>query len=161
MLGVTVETGIILEWLKNEGERVEKGEPLFVVEADKVTTEAESPASGILSKILLPVGEKVPVLTVIAVITEPGEELPSKYQVNVENKMVVKHAEVAHAYSKEAGAASPVTLSKNDQVRAVPAASGPLAGLCGSALRTARRGSRLLSAPHRDRRPRRLAPRPV
>ncbi len=79
MLGVTIETGIIVEWLKNEGDPVEKGESIFVVEADKVTTEVEAPASGILAKILLPAGEKVPVLTIVAIITEPGEEIPEEY----------------------------------------------------------------------------------
>ncbi len=65
MLGVTIETGIIVEWLKKEGDAVRKGESLFVVEADKVVTEVESPAAGVLAKILLPAGRKVPVLTVV------------------------------------------------------------------------------------------------
>lgn len=80
ILGITVETGVIVEWLKNEGDPVEKGESLFVVEMDKVTTEVESPATGILARILLPVGQKVSVLTVAAVITEPGEKLPTEYE---------------------------------------------------------------------------------
>lgn len=80
MLGVTIETGIIVEWLKKEGDSVQKGESLFVVEADKVVTEVESPATGILARIFLPVGQKVPVLTVVAVITQPGEVLASDYR---------------------------------------------------------------------------------
>ena len=80
MLGVTVENGKIIEWLKKEGDSVEKGESLFVVEADKVTTEVESPAAGILAKILLAEDEEVPVLTVVAIITEPGEAIPEQYQ---------------------------------------------------------------------------------
>ncbi len=79
MLGVTVEKGKIVEWLKNEGDTVEKGESIFVVEADKVTTEVESLASGILAKILLEAGIEVPVLTVVGVITEPGEAVPDHY----------------------------------------------------------------------------------
>lgn len=79
MLGVTIEKGTIVEWLKKEGDHVEKGESIFVVEVEKATTEVESPAAGILAKILLPVGQEVPVLTVAAIITEPGEEVPEKY----------------------------------------------------------------------------------
>lgn len=79
MLGVTVEKGTIVEWLKNEGDHVEKGESIFVVEVEKATTEVEAPVSGILAKILLPAGQEVPVLTVAAIITEPGEEVPEKY----------------------------------------------------------------------------------
>lgn len=79
MLGVTIENGIIVEWLKNEGDSVQKGESLFVVEADKVVTEVESPVTGILAKIFLSVGQKVPVLTVVAIITEAGEVIPDRY----------------------------------------------------------------------------------
>jgi pyruvate dehydrogenase E2 component (dihydrolipoamide acetyltransferase) len=79
MLGVTVETGTIVEWLKQEGDEVQKGESIYAVEADKVSTEVESPATGILAKILLAENETVPVLTVVGVITEPGEEVPEMY----------------------------------------------------------------------------------
>jgi dihydrolipoamide dehydrogenase len=79
ILGLTVEKGKILKWLKSEGEVVQKGESIFEVEADKVTTEVESPASGILKRILLHENIEVPVLTVVAVITEKGEELSPKY----------------------------------------------------------------------------------
>jgi pyruvate dehydrogenase E2 component (dihydrolipoamide acetyltransferase) len=78
-LGLTVEKGTILKWLKREGDIVTKGESIYEVEADKVTTEVESPASGILKKILIPEGVEVPILTVVAVITGRGEELPAKY----------------------------------------------------------------------------------
>jgi pyruvate dehydrogenase E2 component (dihydrolipoamide acetyltransferase) len=78
-LGLTVEKGTILKWLKQEGESVARGDSLYEVEADKVTTEVESPASGILKKILIPEGIEVPILTVVAVITGQGEALPDKY----------------------------------------------------------------------------------
>jgi pyruvate dehydrogenase E2 component (dihydrolipoamide acetyltransferase) len=78
-LGLTVEKGTILRWIKNEGDAVTKGESLYEVEADKVTTEVESPASGILRKILVPEGVEVPILTVVAVITKKAESLPEKY----------------------------------------------------------------------------------
>jgi pyruvate dehydrogenase E2 component (dihydrolipoamide acetyltransferase) len=74
-LGLTVENGIILEWLKQEGDTVKKGESIFAVEADKATTEVESPASGILTKILVPIDIEIPILTVLALITEPGENI--------------------------------------------------------------------------------------
>jgi pyruvate dehydrogenase E2 component (dihydrolipoamide acetyltransferase) len=78
-LGLTVEKGKILKWLKKEGDTVAKGDSLYEVEADKVTTEVESPASGILRKILIPEGVEVPILTVVAVITDEKEKLPEKY----------------------------------------------------------------------------------
>jgi pyruvate dehydrogenase E2 component (dihydrolipoamide acetyltransferase) len=78
-LGLTVEKGTILKWIMREGDAVKKGESLYEVEADKVTTEVESPASGILRKILIPEGVEVPILTVVAVITGQAESLPEKY----------------------------------------------------------------------------------
>jgi pyruvate dehydrogenase E2 component (dihydrolipoamide acetyltransferase) len=122
MLGVTVETGIIVEWLKSEGEHVDKGESLFVVEADKVTTEVESPASGILAKILLPVGQKVPVLTVVAVITEPGETVPEKYLVPIDVKPLTQASE-HHQPSLPSSISVILSSSVSDgPIRAVPAA---------------------------------------
>lgn len=79
MLGITVEKGTIVEWMKKEGNPVEKGEIIFIVEVEKATTEVESPASGILARIMVPAGVEVDVLTVVAVITEPGEELSPGY----------------------------------------------------------------------------------
>ena len=78
-LGLTVEKGKILKWLKKEGETVARGDSLYEVEADKVTTEVESPGSGVLKKILIPEGLEVPILTVVAVITGANEPLPEKY----------------------------------------------------------------------------------
>ena len=78
-LGLTVEKGTILKWIKKEGDAVKKGESLYEVEADKVTTEVESPVSGILKKILIPEGVEVPILTVVAVIADKSESLPEKY----------------------------------------------------------------------------------
>jgi pyruvate dehydrogenase E2 component (dihydrolipoamide acetyltransferase) len=93
-LGLTVEKGSILKWLKQEGDVVTKGESLYEVEADKVTTEVESPASGILKKILIPEGVEVPILTIVAVITAPGESLPDKYlAMGVQKPVEVKKVE--------------------------------------------------------------------
>ncbi|HEY8477971.1 MAG TPA: E3 binding domain-containing protein, partial [Chloroflexota bacterium] len=75
-LGLTMEQGTINQWLKREGDPVEKDEPIFVVETDKAAMEVGAPASGILKKILAPEGATVPVQQVIAWITQPGEELP-------------------------------------------------------------------------------------
>ena len=54
-IGLTMTEGRIAEWLKKEGDRVEKGEILFVFETEKVSFEVEAERSGILAKILAPV----------------------------------------------------------------------------------------------------------
>jgi pyruvate dehydrogenase E2 component (dihydrolipoamide acetyltransferase) len=75
-LGLTMEEGTIVRWLKEEGDPVEKDEILFEVQTDKVVMEVESPASGILGKILVGEDETVPVVTVVAYVVAPGEEMP-------------------------------------------------------------------------------------
>ncbi|RJS80151.1 2-oxo acid dehydrogenase subunit E2 [Candidatus Bathyarchaeota archaeon] len=77
-LGQTMEKGKIVKWLKKEGERVEKGEPLLEIETDKTTLEVEARGSGILRKILAREGEVVPVTKTIGYIAEEGEPLPEE-----------------------------------------------------------------------------------
>jgi pyruvate dehydrogenase E2 component (dihydrolipoamide acetyltransferase) len=67
----------IVEWLKDEGDRVEAGEPVLVVETDKVTMEVESPAAGILAGIRGGPDDVVPVTEIMAYVLRPGETLPS------------------------------------------------------------------------------------
>ena len=74
-LGQGMESGTIIKWLKSEGDRIEKGEPLYELDTDKVTQEVEAEASGVLLKIAVQEGE-VPVGETIAVIGEEGEETP-------------------------------------------------------------------------------------
>jgi pyruvate dehydrogenase E2 component (dihydrolipoamide acetyltransferase) len=69
-----MEAGTIVRWLKSEGEQVEKGEPLYELDTDKVTQEVEADASGVLLKIAVAEGE-VPVGQTIAVIGEEGEQV--------------------------------------------------------------------------------------
>lgn len=73
-LGETMEEGVIVEWLKKEGDPVQRGEVLFTIESDKATLEVESPAKGYLRKILVPAGQPVPVLTVVGLITRTADE---------------------------------------------------------------------------------------
>jgi pyruvate dehydrogenase E2 component (dihydrolipoamide acetyltransferase) len=76
VLGMSQDKGKIVRWLKAEGSAIHTGELLLEIETDKAIEEIESPAEGILAKILTPDGEEVPVTQVIAVITAPGELLP-------------------------------------------------------------------------------------
>ena len=117
-LGLTVEKGTILKWMKKEGDRVSKGESIYEVEADKVTTEVESPASGVLKKILIPEGVEVPILTPVAVIADEKEVLPEKYvcaAVGTPEKKV-------EAAAPQVRAAPVVVTSGPTEIKAPPAA---------------------------------------
>jgi 2-oxoglutarate dehydrogenase dihydrolipoamide succinyltransferase (E2 component) len=72
-LGETIVEGTILKWLKQEGESVERDEPLFEISTDKVDTEVPSPVAGTISKILIQEGQTVPVGTELAVVND-GQE---------------------------------------------------------------------------------------
>lgn len=66
--GMGMSEGTVTEWLKKVGDRVEEDEPLAEIEAEKATQELESPATGILSEILVQEGEDAKVRTVVAII---------------------------------------------------------------------------------------------
>src|SRR5205809_1275800 len=76
-LGQGMESGTIVKWLKSEGEDVQKGEPLYELDTDKVTQEVEADASGVLLKIAIAEGE-VEVGKTIAVIGEQGEQVDTE-----------------------------------------------------------------------------------
>ena len=74
-LGLTMEEGAVVEWLKAEGETVESGEPLFVLETDKITFEVEAPQRGVLGQILVAPGTTVPTGTAVGLILQEDEQL--------------------------------------------------------------------------------------
>ncbi|MFP4501886.1 MAG: dihydrolipoamide acetyltransferase family protein [Candidatus Hydrogenedentota bacterium] len=82
-MGQSVEEAPIVEWFKQEGDRVEAGEPLFSIQTDKAEVECEAPASGVLRKILLQPDIEVPVLSVVALIGDPEESMPDLGQYTI------------------------------------------------------------------------------
>ena len=77
-LGMAQDEGVLLRWLKKEGEMVQAGEPLMEVATDKVDVQVEAPASGLLTAVTAQEGDEIPVGQVIALIAAEGEELPAK-----------------------------------------------------------------------------------
>jgi pyruvate dehydrogenase E2 component (dihydrolipoyllysine-residue acetyltransferase) len=74
-LGLTMETGTILQWLKAEGDKVEKGQPVVVIQTDKVEYEVEAPVAGTLLKIAAKEGTELPVGSLMGLIGQAGEDL--------------------------------------------------------------------------------------
>jgi pyruvate dehydrogenase E2 component (dihydrolipoamide acetyltransferase) len=74
-LGQGMESGTIVRWLKSEGDTVEKGEPLYELDTEKVTQEVEAEVSGVLLKVVVSEGE-VAVGKTVAFIGEAGEDVP-------------------------------------------------------------------------------------
>lgn len=69
-IGLTMTEGRVSEWLKKEGDRVEKGEVIFVFETEKVSFEVEAERSGVLTKILAPVDAVVGVGEPVGLLEE-------------------------------------------------------------------------------------------
>ena len=63
-----MEEGVVVEWLKKEGDVVKEGEVIARVEAEKVVFDLEAPKSGVIKKILANVGDVVPVGKPVAII---------------------------------------------------------------------------------------------
>lgn len=113
--GWTMTEGKIVKWLKKEGDMVKKGEPLFEIETEKMETEVEAVASGILKKILAPEGSVVEVAKPIAILCEPGEELPPLEE-------LLEGAPAPEAVPKAEAAVAPPTEGPAKPVRASPLA---------------------------------------
>ncbi len=74
-LSEAMETGKVIKWLKQEGDRIQGGDILAEVETDKADVEMEAFGAGVLRKILVSAGDQAPVGTLIAVIAEPSEDI--------------------------------------------------------------------------------------
>jgi pyruvate dehydrogenase E2 component (dihydrolipoamide acetyltransferase) len=75
--GQMTEASAIVEWLKKEGDQVEKGDILFTVETDKSVMEVESFETGTLLKIVVPPGRDVPVQSTVGFLGRTGEAIPT------------------------------------------------------------------------------------
>lgn len=74
-LGLTMEEGTVAKWLKQEGDSVKKGDVLLEITTDKLISEIESEADGVLLKIVAEEGEDVPVKGLLGYIGEAGEQI--------------------------------------------------------------------------------------
>ena len=111
--GMTQEEATIVRWLKQEGERVENGDPICEVTTDKINMEVEAPVDGILAGLRYAEGETVPVTEIIAYILADGEALPV-------GKMPLAAGAAPVAF-EQAGPAAGVMQARPD-VRATPVA---------------------------------------
>ncbi len=139
-LGETVTEGVIVKWLKREGEEIKKDEPIAEISTDKVETDIPSPASGIFTRIKAKEGEKVAVGQVIGVIEEskkppaepkivrtlakvkPAKELPKEKPMgNVISPIVRKLGREKNIdLSQIRGSGAGGRITKNDVLKAAP-----------------------------------------
>jgi pyruvate dehydrogenase E2 component (dihydrolipoamide acetyltransferase) len=107
-LEMAQETGKLIAWRKQEGDRVTKGEPLLDIETDKAVMEVEAPADGILAGISAAAGADIPVGQTIAWIVAPGEKPPPE-----EESATAAPAARAVSQKTESHAAGAANLSES------------------------------------------------
>ena len=110
-LEMAQETGKLIAWRKQEGDRVTKGEPLLEIETDKAVVEVEAPAEGILAGIRASAGDDIPVGQTIAWIVAPGEAVPIEAESTAPPARAGSHATSPAKEQPQAPGAVPVASS--------------------------------------------------
>lgn len=119
-LGVTMTSATIVSWEKGEGDHVERGELLLVIESEKATIEIESPYAGILRRILVEEEEEVQVGEPLAIIAAEDEEIDPG---EVERRLRERAVETASAPPAPVAAETPKKAAPAERppgVRASP-----------------------------------------
>ena len=127
-LGFDMAEGLLVRWVKQVGENINKGDVLAEIETDKATVEVESSASGVVLQLIVDQGTMVPVNAPIAIVGEAGEVISNQSPVSSEKKVDEKPA--AQTAPTAAPASSNIASSEtlpaaSDQPSAVKAS--PLA----------------------------------
>lgn len=79
-LGADMDHGTLVEWLKQPGDRLTRGDVIAVVETDKGAVEVEVFEDGTLERLIAKPGERLPVGAPIAIIRDAGERAPTPLQ---------------------------------------------------------------------------------
>lgn len=117
-LGFDMAEGVLVRWVRQVGENINKGEVLAEIETDKATVEVESHFSGVVLQHLVDPGTSVPVNDPIAVVGAAGEQLSvSSHQSSVSSEQKIAAAESAQADSQ-----SKIENQKSEILKASPLA---------------------------------------
>jgi pyruvate dehydrogenase E2 component (dihydrolipoamide acetyltransferase) len=115
-LEMAQETGKLLAWRKQEGDRVTKGEPLLEIETDKAVVEVEAPADGILAGIKAAAGADIPVGQTIAWIVAPGEAAPVEVESAAPAARAASHAKPEPSHPSMSATGSAPTLAASARI---------------------------------------------
>jgi len=99
-LGFDMAEGVLVRWVKQVGENINKGDVLAEIETDKATVEVESPASGVVLQFIVEQGSVVPVNAPIAVVGEVGEKVDAPVADSGKQKAEVKPDEKPASQSR-------------------------------------------------------------
>lgn len=122
--GLSMKTGLIVEWLKKPGEAVQEGEPIVEIESEKATNEVEAPVTGIIRTIEIQEGDSAPVGAAIAVITLLGEELSDEQVADLVREDAEIKRQRAEKLTKQAAPKAAGTGAASKVVRSPASAGG-------------------------------------
>ena len=115
-MGMDMKEGVLVRWLKNVGDKVEKDEPIMEIETDKITMESESPVSGYILALYSEAGDVVPVLDTMGYIGAQDEKAPA-----APAKKGAAEEPAAEQAAPAAEAATPAAAAAvSDDIRATP-----------------------------------------
>jgi len=120
-MGVSVSEGTITKWLKQVGDTIEADETLLEISTDKVDTEVPSPATGVVTEILVQEGETVAVGTVLARLggegaaTAPPPEPPTQPAADASSAAATEGEAAPENEAPAKPAAQPVAQSGNGE----------------------------------------------
>jgi pyruvate dehydrogenase E2 component (dihydrolipoamide acetyltransferase) len=115
-LGFDMREGVLVRWVKNEGEQINKGDVLAEIETDKATVEVESSADGVVRKLLASPGDSVPVGEAIAIVGTADEKI------DADSAPAAAPVEKAESQPEAAPAATQPTPQPTPVTESVPAA---------------------------------------
>jgi len=115
-MGMDMKEGVLVRWLKNVGDKVEKDEPIMEIETDKITMESESPVSGYILALYSEAGDVIPVLDTMGYIGAQDEKAPA-----APAKKGAAEEPAAEQAAPAAEAAAPAAAAAvSDDIRATP-----------------------------------------
>jgi pyruvate dehydrogenase E2 component (dihydrolipoamide acetyltransferase) len=113
-LSSTMKEGRVVTWLKNEGDTIEAGEAIMVVESDKADMDVEAFEDGVLAKILVGEGEMAPVGNAVAIIADSAADVDSaiaSFSANGASVTVAEPATTATVTAPSAAGMSKTTIN--------------------------------------------------
>ncbi|MDG6995514.1 MAG: 2-oxo acid dehydrogenase subunit E2 [Nitrososphaerota archaeon] len=115
-----MKSGKVVEWLKKEGDKIAKGEPIVRIDTEKVSIDIESPAEGTLAKIIVNPPAEVPVGIALGTIAEEGEAVEGKQPTGPAISKV--EAPIIQASKPQPAVPEEKTSQRENWVRASPSA---------------------------------------
>jgi pyruvate dehydrogenase E2 component (dihydrolipoamide acetyltransferase) len=128
-LGFDMAEGVLVRWVKQIGENINKGDVLAEIETDKATVEVESPASGVVLQFIVEQGDVVPVNAPIAIVGAEGEKVDSpaaaptkKEQAKVDEKPTASPSGTMPSQPEAGSTQQASTSPEGDRIKASPLA---------------------------------------